>query len=85
MVKSDMVKWQLTHEVYCSKLDRVLPLNRDVIGSNGVVWEVEARKDYDPGGWEGKRIKIYCSCFTTTYLVQKLDHDGALTWSVSLG
>ena len=58
MVKSDMVKWQLTPEVYCSKLDRVLLLNRDVIGSNGVVWEVEVKKDLHPGNYGGVWIKI---------------------------
>ena len=58
LVKSDMVKWQLTPEVYCSKLDRVLLLNRDVIGSNGVVWEVEVKKDLHPGNYGGVWIKI---------------------------
>ena len=58
MVKSDMVKWQLTPEVYCSKLDRVLLLNREVIGSNGVVWEVEVKKDLHPGNYGWVWIKI---------------------------
>ena len=38
LVKSDTVEWQLTPDVYCSKLDRVLLLNREAFGSNGVVW-----------------------------------------------
>ena len=58
MVKSDMVKWQLTPEVYCSKLDRVLLLNRDVIGSNGVVLQVEVKKDLDIGNYGWVWIKV---------------------------
>ena len=53
MVKSDMVKSQLTPGVYFSKLDRVLLLNREVIGSNGVVWEVEVKKDLHLGNYGG--------------------------------
>ena len=58
MVERDMVKWQLTPEVYCNRLDRVLLLNRDVIGSKGVVWDVEVKKDLHPGNYGWVWIKI---------------------------
>ena len=58
MVKSDTVKWQLTPEVYCTKLDRVLLLNREVIGDNGVVWEGEVKKNLHPGNYGGVWIQI---------------------------
>ena len=58
MVKSDMVKCQLTPEVYYSKLDRVLLLNREFIGDNVVVWEGEVKENLHPGNCGGVWIKI---------------------------
>ena len=40
-------------------------INRKDFGSNGVVCEVEVKKDFHPGKFEEKWIKIYFSCFTT--------------------
>ena len=40
-------------------------INRKGFGSNGVVCEVEVKKDFHPGKSEEKWIKIYCNCFTT--------------------
>ena len=60
-------------------------INRKGFGSNGVVCEVEVKKDFHPGKFEEKWINIYCTCFTTAFLVQNQDHEGALKWSVNLG
>ena len=58
LVKITLVKWLSSSEVYCSKLDRVLLLNREVIGTKGVVCEVEVKKDLHPCNYGGVWIKI---------------------------
>ena len=60
-------------------------INGKGFGSNGVVYEVEVKKDFHPGKFEKIWTKINHSCFTTAYLVQNQDHEGALTWSSNLG
>ena len=70
-MKTARVKKLVSSEVYCSKLYQLNVVNRELLETKEVVWGVKLWRDYDPGGWEGKRIKIYCSCFTTAYLVQK--------------
>ena len=55
-----------------------------MIGDNGVVCEVEVKKDFHRGNIEKIWTKINHSCFTTAYLVQNQNHEGALTCSVNL-
>ena len=78
LVKEATVKRLVSSEVYCSKLYQLNVVNRELLETKEVVWGVKLWRDYDPGGWEGKRIKIYCSCFVTAKMVQSQDLDDAL-------
>ena len=46
-------------------------VNRKGFGSNGVVYEVEVKKDFHPGKFDEKWTMNEYSCFTIAFLVQK--------------
>ena len=55
-------------------------INRKGFGSNGVVCEVEVKKDFHHGKLEEKWIKINHSCFTKLYSDQKLGKIPQCKW-----